>query len=77
MASVQGLTQVYSGIDGPALQNCDVLYAGAAPGEIAGLLQVNFSLGTNVTPSSGSYGTPIQIVVGGLLASASLWVSSQ
>jgi len=77
VASVQGLTQVYSGIYGPALQNCDVLYAGAAPGEIAGLLQVNFSLGTNVTPSSGSYGTPIQIVVGGLLASASLWVSSQ
>ncbi|HLY19394.1 MAG TPA: hypothetical protein VKR61_19340 [Bryobacteraceae bacterium] len=76
-ASVQGLSQVYAGDYWPTLENCKVLYAGAAPGEIAGLLQVNFGLGTNVIPSSGPYGTPIQVVVGGLLASASLWVSSQ
>jgi uncharacterized protein (TIGR03437 family) len=47
-ASVQGLSQVYAGDYWPELQNCDVQYAGAAPGEIAGLLQVNIGLGTNV-----------------------------
>ena len=60
-------------------QNCALLYAGSAPEELAGLLQVNFQLPTDVTnitgqPANGN--TAILVTVGTQLALSSIWVTS-
>jgi uncharacterized protein (TIGR03437 family) len=52
--------------------NCSVLYAGAAPGEIAGLLQVNFRLPHWGLPLGA---IPIQVTVGDVVAYSNVWAS--
>jgi uncharacterized protein (TIGR03437 family) len=49
-----------------------VLYEGAAPGEIAGLLQVNFRLPAAQAPFQNG-GMDIVAIVGGLSTSAAIW----
>ncbi len=50
---------------------CDVLYAGSAPGEVAGKLQVNFRLPSSGLPAGAA--TPIEIQVGEAVAPAAIW----
>ena len=55
--------------------NCEVLYAGAAPGEVAGLLQINFRL--PAAPAPGPFGEiPIQVTVGGQTTISGIWTPS-
>ncbi len=56
----------------PIWEDTHVLYAGAAPGEIAGLLQVNFRLPAAQAPFQNG-GMDIVAIVGGLSTSAAIW----
>lgn len=55
--------------------NCELLYAGAAPGLAAGVLQINFRL--PAAPAPGPFGEiPIQVTVGGQTAISNIWTPS-
>jgi uncharacterized protein (TIGR03437 family) len=56
----------------PIWKDTHVLYAGAAPGEIAGLMQVNFRLPSVPAPSLNGQ-MDIVVIVGGLSNSAPIW----
>ena len=56
-------------------QNCELIYAGAAPGELAGLLQVNFRLPSAQVAFDGE--TNILVTVGNLAAMSAVAVTSQ
>jgi uncharacterized protein (TIGR03437 family) len=56
-------------------QNCELLYAGAAPGELAGLLQVNVRLPTAQVAVGGQ--TAILVTVGNLSAISAISATSQ
>lgn len=56
----------------PYWQDTAVLYAGAAPGEVAGLMQVNFRLPSVQAPFQNGQMT-IVAVVGGLSGTAYIW----
>jgi len=59
-------------------EDCALVYAGAAPDEISGLLQVNFQLPaqvTNITGQAANGQVAILVTVGTQLALSNIWIA--